>query len=157
MGGARLVGEFDGLSADHLEYLATEDIPLLKHHDVVAVLLPAAYYFLQQQQPPPVQAMREVGLAMAVATDCNPGTAPMASLLLAMNQACVLFGLTPEEALLGTTRHAAHALGLGEHKGQLKAGYDADVLLWDIQHPAELSYSINMHRPRCIWVGGKRA
>lgn len=155
IGGARLVAEFNGLSADHLEYLAIDDITLLKQHGVVAVLLPAAFYFLNEKQIPPVRAMHDAGLAMAIASDCNPGSAPMASLLLAMNQACVLFGLTPEEALLGATRHAAQALGLGERKGQLKTGYDADVLLWDIQHPAELSYSINMNTPCRIWVGGK--
>ena len=155
LGGARLVAEFKGLSADHLEYLRVEDIALLNQQGVVAVLLPAAFYFLHEQQLPPVTAMRDAALPMAVASDCNPGSAPMASLLLAMNQACVLFGLTPEEALAGVTRHAAQALGLGECKGQLKTGYDADILLWDIQHPAELSYSINMNIPNRIWVGGK--
>lgn len=154
-GGARLVAEFNGLSVDHLEYLPPDDIPLLKAHNVVAVLLPAAFYYLRETQRPPIAAMREAGLAMAVASDCNPGSAPMASLLLAMNQACLLFGLTPAEALAGTTRHAAQALGLQHCKGQLAVGYDADLLLWDIQHPAELSYSINMHRPQHIWVGGR--
>jgi len=156
-GGARLVADYKGLSADHLEYLAEEDIALLKQNNVVAVLLPAAYYYLQQTQPPPIHAMRQQGLAMAVASDSNPGSAPTTSLLTTMNQACILFGLTPEEALLGTTRHGAAALGLQGQKGQLKQNYDADLLLWDIDHPAELSYSINSHRPKAIWVGGNHA
>ena len=153
-GGANLVAEFGGLSADHLEYLPEHDIPNLVEHGVVGVLLPAAFYYLHEEQKPPVAAMREHGLAMAVASDCNPGSAPMASLLTAMNQACVLFGLTPEEALLGATRHAAAALGLHGKKGQVMEGMDADLLLWDIEHPAQLSYGINMHRPQKIWVGG---
>jgi len=155
LGGARLVAEYNGLSADHLEYLTNADVKILKQHKVVAVLLPAAFYYLNEQQKPPIQAMRKAKLAMAVATDCNPGSAPIASLLLAMNQACVLFGLTPEESLLGVTHHAAQALGLGQCKGRLKAGYDADLVLWDIPSPGELSYSINMHTPQHIWVAGK--
>lgn len=155
LGGARLVAEYNGLSADHLEYLTNADVKILKQHKVVAVLLPAAFYYLNEQQKPPIQAMREAKLAMAVATDCNPGSAPVASLLLAMNQACVLFGLTPEESLLGVTRHAAQALGLGQCKGRLKAGYDADLVLWDIPSPGELSYSINMHTPQHIWLAGE--
>ncbi len=156
-GGARLVAEFNGLSADHLEYLREDEVDLLKANDVVAVLLPAAFYFLHEKQLPPIEALRKKGVAMAVASDCNPGSAPMASLLLAMNQACVLFGLTPEEALYGATKYAAQALGLAVSKGQLQVGYDADFLLWDIQHPAELSYSINMNQPKQIWVAGKHA
>ncbi|MFC1747526.1 imidazolonepropionase [Pseudomonadota bacterium] len=157
IGGAGLVAEFNGLSVDHLEYLNDKDIPALKQNNVVAVLLPAAFYYLNETQRPPIDALRKAQVAMAVASDCNPGSAPVASLLTAMNLACVLFGLTSEEALRGTTCHAAQALGLGEQKGQLKAGYDADLLLWDIQHPAELSYSINMNHPKQIWVRGKHA
>ena len=155
-GGANLVAEFSGLSVDHLEYLPEHDIANLIPHNITAVLLPAAFYYLHETQKPPVQAMREHGLAMAVASDCNPGSAPMTSLLIAMNQACVLFGLTPEESLLGVTRHAASALGLAGHKGQVIQGYDADLLLWDIDHPAQLSYSLNTHRPQIIWVRGVR-
>ncbi len=155
MGGARLIAEYNGLSADHLEYLKLEDIHILRQHKVVAVLLPIAFYYLNEQQKPPIKAMRDAKLAMAVATDCNPGSAPVASLLLAMNQACVLFGLTPEESLLGVTRHAAQALGLEQCKGQLTTGYDADLVLWDIPDPNELSYCINMHNPKDIWVAGQ--
>ncbi len=153
-GGARLIAEFNGLSADHLEYLADDEAAILKQNNVVAVLLPAAFYYLHEKKIPPINALRKANVEMAVATDCNPGSAPMASLLLAMNQACVLFELTPEEALFGTTNCAAKALGLGEHKGQLQTGYDADILLWNIHHPAELSYGINMNKPQRIWVGG---
>ncbi len=155
LGGARLVAEYNGLSADHLEYLPVADVALLKQHKVVAVLLPGAFYFLKEQQLPPIAAMREVQLPMAIASDLNPGSSPMASLLLAMNQACVLMGLTPEEALTGVTRHAAQALGLAHQKGQLKTTWDADLLLWDIDHPAQLSYSINMHLPKKIWIAGQ--
>ena len=154
-GGARLVAEFAGLSVDHVEYLPEDELPLLAQQGVVAVLLPGAFYCLQQTQKPPVAAMRAQGVPMAVATDLNPGSAPMASLLLALNQACILFGLTPEEALCGATRNAARALGLGERKGRLAAGFDADLLLWELGHPAEICYGINMQRPRRIWVGGR--
>lgn len=154
-GGARLVAGFNGLSADHLEYLPADDVPQLKARQTVAVLLPAAFYFLHERQLPPIATLRNAKVPMAVATDLNPGSAPMASLLLAMNQACVLFGLTPEEALAGVTRHGAQALNLGNRKGQLKTGWDADLVLWDINHPAELSYNINMNKPKRIWVGGQ--
>ncbi len=155
LGGARLVAEFNGLSTDHLEYLPEDEVLQLKARQTVAVLLPAAFYFLREKQMPPIEALRTAGVPMAVATDLNPGSAPMASLLLAMNQACVLFGLTPEEALAGATRHGAQALGLGNRKGQLKIGWDADLVLWDIGHPAELSYGINMNNPKRIWVRGQ--
>ncbi len=153
--GARLVAEFHGLSVDHIEYLAEEDIPALKRAEVVAVLLPGAFYYLQETRKPPISALRNAGVPMAVATDLNPGTSPMASLLLAINQSCVLFGLSPEEALTATTRHAAQALGLQNHKGQLKVGFDADLALWDINHPSELCYSLGMNKPRCVWHAGK--
>lgn len=154
-GGARLVAQFDGLSVDHIEYLRESDISLLEQHSVVAVLLPSAFYFLGETKKPPINAMRNAGLSMAVASDCNPGSSPSASIRLAMNQACILFGLTPEEALTGVTRNAAQALGVHDRKGQLRAEFDADVLLWDIAHPAELSYSINMTYPLRRWIGGR--
>ena len=153
--GARLAASFNALSVDHIEYLAAEDVPAIKEAGSVAVLLPGAFYFLNEQQQPPVQALREQGVPMAVATDLNPGTSPIASLLLAMNQSTVLFGLTPEEALRGATRNGALALGL-ENKGLLAAGMDADIALWDIDHPAELSYGVNFHRPNRVWQGGNR-
>ena len=104
----------------------------------VAVLLPGAYFTLRQTTPPPVPMLREAGVPMAVATDCNPGTSPCTSLLLALNMACTLFGLTPEESLSGATRHAARALGLEDELGTLEVGKRADFALWDIERPAEL-------------------
>lgn len=155
LAGARLVAEYDGLSVDHVEYLATEDIPFIQQQDVVAVLLPGAYYFLNETQKPPVQGFRDAGVAMAIATDLNPGSSPICSLLLVMNMACVQFGLTPEEALAGVTRHGAKALGLGQTKGMIKAGMDADLALWEIEHPSELSYGVNMLTPDRIWRAGQ--
>ncbi|MDN3640083.1 imidazolonepropionase [Simiduia curdlanivorans] len=152
--GSALVAKYQGLSVDHIEYLSDQDIALLKAANTVAVLLPAAYFFLKETQQPPIHALRKAGVAMAVATDCNPGTAPQASLLTAMNQACVLFGLTPEESFYGVTRHAASALNLS-NKGQLAVGFDADLLLWDIESPAELSYGINLVKPIKRWVAGE--
>ncbi|MDC7709349.1 imidazolonepropionase [Vogesella indigofera] len=140
--GAALVAEFGGLSADHIEYLDDEGVAALAAAGTVAVLLPGAYYFLRETQKPPVDKLRAAKVPMAVSTDLNPGTSPFASIRLAMNQACVLFGLTPEEALLGTTRHAAQALGRGATHGQLAAGFVADLLLWDIDHPAEIVYGL---------------
>lgn len=154
-GGAALLAEFEALSADHLEYLADEDVQLLKTRHVVAVLLPGAYYFAGNGRMPPVDKMRAAGVRIAVATDCNPGSAPIASLLTTMNLACVLFGLTPEESFRGVTVNAARALGMQCRKGTLRPGFDADVLLWEIDHPAALSATINMYRPRRVWVGGR--
>ncbi|POA99231.1 imidazolonepropionase [Chromobacterium sinusclupearum] len=142
--GAALVAEFGGLSADHIEYLDEEGIAALQRAGTVAVLLPGAFYFLRETQKPPVDQLRAAGVPMAVSTDLNPGTSPFASIRLAMNQACVLFGLTPEEALAGVTRHAAQALGRGATHGRLAAGYVADLLVWDIEHPAEIAYSVGV-------------
>jgi imidazolonepropionase len=151
--GARLAASYGALSVDHIEYLAQTDVAALAPSGCVAVLLPGAFYFLNEQQNPPVAALREHNIPMAVATDLNPGTSPIASLLLAMNQAAVLFGLTPEEALRGATRNGALALGL-ENKGLLAPGMDADVALWDINHPCELTYGVNMNKPSHVWQGG---
>ena len=152
--GAKLAAEYGALSVDHIEYLNPDDIPALKQSGTVAVLLPGAFYFLNETTKPPVDALRSHGVPLAVATDLNPGSSPLASLLSAMNMSCVLFGLTPEEALAGTTINAAKALGLG-HKGVISEGNDADLCLWDIEHPAELAYGMNQIRPESIWVGGQ--
>ncbi len=152
--GARLVAAFNGLSVDHLEFLETDDITALKKGDVVAVLLPGAYYFLGETQLPPVEALKAAEVPIAIGSDLNPGSSPICSLLFTMNMACVQFGLTPEDALTGTTRQAAKALGLEKSKGMLREGMDADMVLWPINHPAELSYGVNMTRPAGIWVGG---
>ncbi len=155
--GALLVAKYQGLSADHIEYLQSVDVPQLKAADTVAVLLPGAFYALKEQQQPPIAALRKHRVPMAVATDLNPGTSPQASLRLAMNQACILFGLTPEESLKGVTCDAAQALGMQASKGQIKVGYDADLVLWDIEHPCELSYGVNLVQPsRVFYLGEQR-
>lgn len=140
LGGAKLAAAHHGLSADHLEYLDAEGIAAIKQAGTVAVLLPGAFYILRETQLPPVGGLREADVPMAVATDCNPGTSPLTSLLLAMNMACTLFRLTPEEALKGVTREAARALGLQEETGMLAPGLRAEFAVWDVEHPAELAY-----------------
>jgi imidazolonepropionase len=136
--GAELVARHDGWSADHLEYLDEAGVDALAKAGTVAVLLPGAFYFLREKQKPPVEKLRAAGVPMAVASDLNPGTSPFVSIRLAMNMACVLFGVTPEEALAGATREAARALGRGNRLGTLKAGKQADFLVWDATHPAEI-------------------
>ena len=138
--GALLCAQYGGLSADHLEYLPREDVKVFARSGAVAVLLPGAFYTLKETQLPPIDAMREQGLAMAVATDCNPGTSPISSLLTVMNMACREFGLTPSEALAGVTRHAAKALGIDQDYGTLNVGKQAELAVWDVKHPAQLSY-----------------
>jgi imidazolonepropionase len=144
-GGAALAAEVGALSADHLEYVNDAGLAAMAQAGTVAVLLPGAYYALRETRAPPVAAMRRLGIPMAVATDCNPGTSPCASPLLMLNMACTLFGLTPEEALAGVTRVAARALGLHADRGRLAVGLRADFALWDIDHPRELAY----------WIGGR--
>lgn len=143
--GAELIARHCGWSADHVEYLDDGGVKALADAGTVAVLLPGAYYFLREKQKPPVEQLRAAGVPMAVGTDLNPGTSPFASIRLAMNQACVLFGLTPEEALAGATREAARALGRGNRLGTLAAGKQADLLVWDIEHPAEIVCSLGVN------------
>ena len=153
-GGAGLVAEFGGLSADHLEHLTPAGITAMQRAGTVAVLLPGAYYFLRDTTPPPVAALREAGVAMAVATDCNPGTSPMTSILLAMNMVCTLWRLTPLEALAGATVHAAQALGLQQQVGTLEVGKQADFALWEIARPADLSYAFGFNPCKGVVNGG---
>jgi imidazolonepropionase len=141
-GGASLAAEFGALSADHLEYADEDGVAAMAKASVVAVLLPGAFYVLKERQTPPVDLMRKHRVPMAVATDCNPGTSPMTSLLLALNMAATLFGLTIDECLAGATRNAARALGLVEETGTLEAGKWADLAIWDIERPAELVYRL---------------
>ncbi|WBU60824.1 imidazolonepropionase [Paracoccus albus] len=153
LGGARLAAEYGALSADHLEYAALNDAQAMARAGSVAVMLPGAFYFLRETQKPPVDAFRQAGTAMAVATDSNPGTSPLTSLLLSMNMAATLFGLTVEECLLGTTRNAAKALGLSD-TGTLAPGKRADLAIWNIETPAELVYRIGFNPlHRRIWNG----
>jgi imidazolonepropionase len=142
MGAPELAAKFGALSADHLEYLSAEGAAALAAAGTVAVLSPGAYYTLRQTTPPPVALMRQAGVAMAVATDCNPGSSPCSSLLLALNMACTLFGLTPLEALTGATRHAARVIGLNGEMGTLEVGKRADFALYAIDRPAELCYGL---------------
>lgn len=139
-GGAALAARLGALSADHLEHLGVGDIQAMSKAGTVAVLLPSAHYFMRDSTKPPVQELRNAGVPMAVATDCNPGTSPNLSPLLALNMACTLFKLAPEEALVGMTRNAAKALGLQETIGTLESGKAADLAIWDISEPAELAY-----------------
>ncbi len=143
-GGAQLAAKFNALSADHLEYLDEAGVRALAKAGTVAVLLPGAFYTLGEKQLPPVSLLRKYKVPIAIASDCNPGSSPMSSLLLTMNMACTIFRLTPEEALLGVTLRAAQALGLKRY-GQISEGCVADFALWDCSHPAELSYRIGFN------------
>ncbi len=150
LGAAELAARYGALSADHLEYVGVEGAQALARSGTVAVLLPGAYFTLRQTEPPPVAVLRAAGVSIAVATDCNPGTSPCTSLLLAMNMACTLFGLTPLEAVRGTTIAAARALGIAADRGTLEAGKRADFALWSIDRPAELCYGLGANP--CIGV-----
>ena len=140
--GALLVANYGGLSADHLEYLHKDDVPIFAKSGAVAVLLPGAYYFLKETKLPPIADLRQHNVPMAVATDCNPGSSPIFSMLMALNMACVLFGLTPEEALAGATRNAARALGLEGQYGTLTQGAFAEFAVWNVDHPSVLAYEV---------------
>jgi len=153
-GGAALVAQFDGLSADHLEHLGSAGVTAMAAAGTVAVLLPGAFYALRETQLPPIAALREHGVPIAIATDCNPGTSPLLSLRLAANMACTLFRLTPEEALRGVTAHAARALGLHD-RGSLAVGQRADLVVWHARQPAELCYWIGGQLVREVIVGGE--
>ena len=153
LGGARLAARRGALSADHLEYLDQGGVQAMADAGTVAVLLPGAFYTLREAQVPPIAGFREHGVAMALASDCNPGSSPMTSLLLVMNMACTLFRLTPEEALAGVTCHAAAALGLKDC-GQVAAGKRADLAVWNVTHPAELAYRIGFNPLHSRIFGG---
>ncbi len=152
--GASLAARYKALSADHLEFLDEEGVADMAAAGAVAVILPCAYYFLRDETPPPIEKLRAAGVDMAVATDCNPGSSPCASLLLAMNMACALFRMTPAEALAGATRNASKALGLGDETGTLEVGKACDLAVWDIAHPAELSYWMGLSPLRSRVVAG---
>lgn len=152
-GGAALVARHGGLSADHLEWLSPEGVAAMAQAGTVAVLLPGAYYFLRETRMPPLAQLRAAGVPLAVATDCNPGTSPMTSLLLALNMACTLWRLTPLEALRGATVNAARALGRTD-VGTLEAGKRADFALWDIARPADLAYAIGANPCRGVVNAG---
>ncbi|MFD0858440.1 imidazolonepropionase [Roseovarius aquimarinus] len=154
LGGAIMAARHGALSADHIEYLDKAGVAALAEAGTVTVILPGAFYTIRETQAPPIEGLRAAGVPMAVATDCNPGSSPMTSLLLAMNMACTLFRMTPEEALAGTTRNAAAALGLTDC-GTIEAGMRADLAIWDIAQPAELSYRIGFNPLHARIFAGK--
>ncbi|KQI73000.1 imidazolonepropionase [Loktanella sp. 5RATIMAR09] len=153
IGGTRLAAKYGALSADHVEYATDADAAALAASGTVATVLPGAFYTLRETQMPPIQSFRNHGVPMALATDCNPGSSPLTSPLLTMNMACTLFRMTPLEALLGMTAHAAQALGL-EDRGRIIAGARADLCVWDAAHPAELAYRIGFNPLHARIFGG---
>src|SRR5580698_10056670 len=156
LGGTRLAAEMGALSCDHLEYSDEVDIQFMAAHGSVAVLLPGAFYFLREKQKPPLELLRRHRVPLAVATDLNPGTSPVASLLTAMHMAGILFGLLPEEILMGTTRLAARAMGREDRIGALTPGRDADFCLWDLPAPDIFSYQLGGLAPTARYFKGKR-
>jgi len=154
LGGASLVAEFQGLSADHIEYLTEADVAAMAAAGTVAVLLPGAFYFLRETQQPPLDLLRRYQVPIAISTDLNPGTSPFCQLLLMLNMACTLFKMTPEEAIAGVTRHAATALGLSD-RGQLAVGKTADFVLFAISQPAELCYQFGVNPVSQVVKAGK--
>jgi imidazolonepropionase len=155
LGGARMAAQRGALSVDHLEYLHPDDIAILADAGTVAVLLPGAFYFLRETTLPPIRELRSHNVAMAIATDCNPGSSPLTSLLMSMNMACTLFSLTPLEALKGTTIDAAKALGLQDVVGSLETGKEADLVIWNAINPAYLSYNIGLNPCERIMFRGE--
>lgn len=149
-GGAALAARYNALSAAHLEHVSEDGIKAMAAASTAAVLLPGAFYVLKETKKPPVDLLRQHGVPIALATDCNPGTSPVTSLLLMLHMGCTFFGLTPEEALAGVTRNAAAALGMAKDIGVIAPGHQADLALWDIAHPAELAYHVG-YNP-CIAV-----
>ena len=144
LGGASLAARYQALSADHIEYITETDVKAMAQSGTVAVVLPGAFFTLKETQKPPIDLLRQYNVPIAIATDANPGTSPALSLRLMMNMACTLFGLTPEEALAGSTTNAAKALGIESTHGDLSIGKTADFICWDVESPGELSY----------WLGG---
>ncbi|MCK6105433.1 MULTISPECIES: imidazolonepropionase [Brevundimonas] len=152
--GAALAAEFGALSADHLEYLDDAGIAAMAQAAVVATLLPGAYYFMRETRLPPIEALRTAGVPMALATDCNPGTSPLTSLLLTMNMAAILFRMTVDECLAGVTREAARALGQLDEIGTLEVGKRCDLAVWDIERPADLVYRMGFNPLHVrVWRG----
>ena len=154
LGGAKLAASYGALSADHIEYLDEDGVKAMAKAGTVAVILPGAFYTLRETQAPPIDLLRKHGVPMALATDINPGSSPLNSLLLTLNMGCTLFRMTPEEALRGATQHAARALGLGGC-GMIRPGLRADLAVWDIKHPAELAYRIGFNPLHSRIFGGQ--
>lgn len=153
-GGAELAAHFGALSADHLEYTSEAGVCAMAGAGTTAVLLPGAFLTLNETQQPPIAALREHGVPIAVATDCNPGTSPLCSVLFAMSLGSRLFGLTPLECLAGTTREAARALGLDDDRGTLEVGKRADIAIWNVKHPRDLAYWMGANPLEKLLVAG---
>jgi imidazolonepropionase len=151
--GAVLAAQFNALSVDHLEYIAQDGIDAMAQSGSVAVILPGAFYYLRESRKPPIEAFARAGVPMAVATDANPGSSPVYSLLTAMNMACVLFGMTPAQALVGATRNGAKALGLSD-RGVLAVGRRADLACWNVDDPKDLAYPLNIRPLKWSMLGG---
>lgn len=145
LGGAALAARYGALSADHLEHLDDAGVAAMARAGTIATLLPGAFYFTRETQLPPIAALRRAGVPMALATDCNPGTSPLTSLLLAMNMGATLLRLTVEECMLGVTRNAARALGMADSVGTLEAGKRCDLAIWNVDHPSELVYRMGLN------------
>lgn len=154
LGGAAMAARYGALSADHIEYLDEDSVVAMAKAGTTAVILPGAFYTLRETQMPPIEILRRHNIPMAIATDANPGSSPMTSILLAMNMASTLFRMTPQEALVGTTRNAARALGLTD-RGVIAAGMRADLAVWNIEHPAELAYRIGFNPLHSRIFGGQ--
>jgi len=154
--GGNLAARHGALSCDHCEYMSQAGVDAMASAGSVAVLLPTANYFIREAQRPPVAAYRIAGVRMALATNCNPGSSPCSSILLVLNMACTLFGLSCEEALLGVTRHAAAAMGVDRERGTLEAGKAADLVVWRVKHPRELSYFLGLNPVEVVFVAGER-
>ena len=153
LGGAKMAASYGAMSADHIEYLDEDGVIAMANAGTVAVILPGAFYTIRETQTPPIESLRKHGVPMALSTDNNPGSSPLTSLLLTMNMACTLFRMTPEEALAGATRNAAAALGLDDC-GTIAEGMRADLAVWDIKAPAELSYRIGFNPLHSRIFGG---
>ena len=153
LGGAKMAASYGAMSADHIEYLDEDGVIAMANAGTVAVILPGAFYTIRETQAPPIESLRKHGVPMALSTDNNPGSSPLTSLLLTMNMACTLFRMTPEEALAGATRNAAAALGLDDC-GTIAKGKRADLAVWDVKTPAELSYRIGFNPLHSRIFGG---
>lgn len=156
MGATRMAAELKALSCDHLEYAGADDVRAMAENGTIAVLLPGAYYFLRETRKPPIDLLRKHAVPMAIASDVNPGTSPIVSLLTNMHLASTMFGLTPEESVAGITRHAAAAMGLGGQVGEIRAGASADFSVWSIDGPEYLLYQLGGIAPDAVYFEGEK-